>query len=79
MIIIIIIGVDYVRKVINSLLLGVAIPEELGLRDFFYFVPTPFLPYSLVSACLRVFILFRIYFSHAQVVGRTLVHEFHIF
>ena len=52
-------------------------PElQLGRRDFFFFT------LSLFSACLFslfFFALFQCCCSRAQVFGKTLVHEFHMF
>ena len=43
-----------------------------------FFVHAYFFPYSRLSYLLCFFVLFHSYCSHAQVFGRTLVHEFPI-
>ena len=52
---------------------------RLGWRDFL--VPTvllsTFIPFFLTSSPLSLIVLFQSCCSHAQMFGRTLVHEFH--
>ena len=44
----------------------------------FFFVLLDLFPYILSSLCFSVFVLFHSCSSHAQVFGKTLVHESHI-